>query len=106
MGTRESAENPFLQGNFGPWREEGGAPDLEVIGELPRDLNGTFYRNGPNPAFEPPGRPPWCARAGIRPHTPHEGGGAAYRTRGFRGRGVGEEPAAGRALYPGIFDLQ
>ena len=55
MATRESAENPFLQGNFAPWRLEGDAPDLEVIGELPRDLNGTFYRNGPNPAFEPRG---------------------------------------------------
>ena len=51
MPTRESTENPFLQGNFGPWREEGIAPDLEVIGELPKDLNGTYYRNGPNPAF-------------------------------------------------------
>ena len=49
MKTRESDENPFLQGNFAPWRMEGDAADLEVIGELPRELNGTYYRNGPEP---------------------------------------------------------
>ena len=27
------------------------APDLKVTGELPRELNGTLYRNGPNPQF-------------------------------------------------------
>jgi hypothetical protein len=26
MATRESAENPFLQGNFGPWRLEATHP--------------------------------------------------------------------------------
>ena len=53
MTTRESDLNPFLQGNFAPWRMEGDADDLEVVGEIPRDLNGTYYRNGPNPAYEP-----------------------------------------------------
>ena len=42
---RESDVNPFLQGNFAPWSMEGTADDLQVIGEIPRDLNGTFYRN-------------------------------------------------------------
>jgi len=49
MTTRESEVNPFLQGNFAPWRLEGEAHDLEVLGEIPRDLNGTYYRNGSNP---------------------------------------------------------
>ena len=40
MTTRESAENPFLQGNFGPWRLEGQAPDVEVVGELVGGLHG------------------------------------------------------------------
>jgi carotenoid cleavage dioxygenase-like enzyme len=106
MTTRESAENPFLQGNFGPWREEGDAPDLQVIGELPRDLNGTFYRNGPNPAFEPPGRYHWFDGDGMI-HAIHlEDGRASYRNRWVQSRGLAEERAAGHALYPGIFDLQ
>ena len=43
--------NPFLNGNYAPWREEGDAFDLEVEGELPRELNGALYRIGPNPHF-------------------------------------------------------
>jgi carotenoid cleavage dioxygenase-like enzyme len=106
MATRESAENPFFQGNFGPWREEGDAPDLQVIGELPRDLNGTFYRNGPNPAFEPPGRYHWFDGDGMIHAIQLEDGRASYRNRWVQSRELAEERAAGHALYPGIFDLQ
>lgn len=42
-------ENPYLQGNFAPVTEEITATDLKVIGELPRELNGRYLRNGPNP---------------------------------------------------------
>ena len=106
MATHESAENPFLQGNFGPWREEGEAFDLEVVGELPRDLSGVYYRNGPNPAFEPPGRYHWFDGDGMI-HAIHlEDGRASYRNRWVQSRGLEEERAAGRAVYPGIFDMQ
>ena len=37
MTPRESDANPFLQGNFAPWRMEGDALDLEVIGAIPRE---------------------------------------------------------------------
>jgi len=105
MARRESAENPFLQGNFGPWRLEGDAPALEVVGELPRDLHGTYYRNGPNPAYEPAGRYHWFDGDGMI-HAIHlEDGRASYRNRWVQSRGLLEERAAGRALYPGILDL-
>ena len=44
-----------FQGNAAPWRLEGEAHDLPVIGTLPPGLSGTFYRNGPNPQFPPRG---------------------------------------------------
>lgn len=45
-----SDATPFhLQGNFAPVREELSATDLEVIGEIPRELRGLFVRNGANP---------------------------------------------------------
>lgn len=48
--------NPLLQGNFAPVMAECDAPDLVVAeGELPVGLNGTLYRNGPNPMFPPLG---------------------------------------------------
>lgn len=51
-----SHTNLFLEGNFAPMHEEltlTKAQDFEIRGKIPRDLNGSFYRNGPNPQFEP-----------------------------------------------------
>ena len=45
--------NPHLQGNNAPVYEEITADDLEVIGEIPKDLNGNFLRTGPNPYYVP-----------------------------------------------------
>lgn len=41
--------NVYLTGNYAPVTEEVTATDLQVIGELPRELNGRYLRNGPNP---------------------------------------------------------
>jgi carotenoid cleavage dioxygenase len=46
------ASNPYLVGNFTPVHDEVTADDLEVIGDLPTDLNGRYLRNGPNPIAE------------------------------------------------------
>ena len=46
-------DNAFLQGYYEPLTAECSAPDLVIEGEMPKDLNGTFYRNGPNPQFPP-----------------------------------------------------
>ncbi|MGH3055132.1 MAG: carotenoid oxygenase family protein, partial [Gaiellaceae bacterium] len=103
--NRESQSNPFLQGNFAPIRSEDDYADLRVIGEIPRALNGTYYRNGPNPAFEPKGRYHWFDGDGmIHAITLHDGK-AAYRNRWVRSTGLQEEQQAGRALYPGLLDV-
>ena len=44
--------NRYLAGNYAPVRDEVTAVDLEVVGELPADLNGRYLRNGPNPIAE------------------------------------------------------
>jgi carotenoid cleavage dioxygenase len=46
-------DDPFLQGYYEPITTECTAPDLVIEGEIPRDINGTFFRNGPNPQFTP-----------------------------------------------------
>ena len=38
-----------LQGNWAPVKEEKTYSDLEVVGEIPNDLNGLYLRNGMNP---------------------------------------------------------
>src|SRR3989441_767991 len=105
MTDRESDRNPFLQGNFAPWRMEGIAEDLEVVGAIPRDLNGTYYRNGPNPAFEPRGRYHWFDGDGMIHAVTLRDGRAAYRNRWVASAGLGEEQRAGQALYPSLLDL-
>ncbi|HAU21696.1 MAG TPA: dioxygenase, partial [Erythrobacter sp.] len=46
----ELAKLPFwLTGNFAPVHEERSDYDLRVTGEIPRELNGLYVRNGANP---------------------------------------------------------
>ena len=40
-------EQPFFSGNYAPVTFEADAPDLPLRGELPKELAGTLYRNGP-----------------------------------------------------------
>jgi carotenoid cleavage dioxygenase len=49
----DPGENPFLAGIYAPISTEITADDLTVIGEIPRDLDGSYLRNGPNPIFQP-----------------------------------------------------
>lgn len=55
MAKPMPVDNPYLQFPFGPIQMECDAHDLVVDGEIPADLNGTFYRNGPNQRFKPRG---------------------------------------------------
>src|SRR5262244_3569175 len=103
--SHEAETNPYLLGNFGPWRLEGEALDLEVVGRLPDDLAGTYFRNGPNPAYPPLGRYHWFDGDGMVHAIRLENGRAHYRNRWVRSRGLEEEREAGRALYPGLLDL-
>ena len=105
MARRESEVNAFLQGNFAPWRMEGVAEDLEVSGRIPRELNGTYYRNGPNPAFEPPGRYHWFDGDGMIHAITLADGRAHYRNRYVLSAGLKEERAAGRGLFSGLLDI-
>ncbi len=41
--------NIYLEGNYASVANEVTAYDLPIIGELPRQLNGRYLRNGPNP---------------------------------------------------------
>ncbi len=98
-------QNPYLEGNFAPWRLEGEAHDLEVIGEIPRDLRGAYYRNGPNPAYEPTGKYHWFDGDGMIHAVSLRDGRAAYRNRYVLSDGLKEEQTEGKALYPGLLAL-
>ena len=57
--------NPYMQGNFRPVQEEVTEFKLEVSGDIPKELNGRYLRNGPNPFAEVPNNHHWFIGAGM-----------------------------------------
>jgi hypothetical protein len=84
--------------NLAPIPMECDAPHLKVTGELPRELNGTLYRNGPNPQEADSAH--WFTGDGMVHGVRVEGGRAtAYRNRWVRTPKWLAEHDAGRALF-------
>lgn len=91
--------DPYMSKGFEPLRIECDCADLIIEGALPADLEGSFYRVGPNPQFAPRG--PYNPLNGDGMiHAFHlKGGRAAYRNRWVRTRRWALERAAGRSLF-------
>ena len=91
----------FLQGYFGPMGMECDAPDLPVIGELPADLEGVYFRNGPDPLHPPrPGEAyHWFHGDGMVQRFEISGGRISWRNRWVRTRKYNLERAAGKSLF-------
>lgn len=73
--------NPYLHGLYAPTDKETTATELEVIGEIPKDLYGAYYRNGPNPVRPPVGMHHWFDGDGMLHQIYFENGKAEYRNR-------------------------
>jgi carotenoid cleavage dioxygenase len=97
MDTSQSS-SPFLIDNFAPIRSEDDF-ELEVVGEIPADLVGTLYRDGPNPQFEPRDHYHWFFGDGMIHAFFVEGGRVRYRNRYVRTPKWLAEHAAGRSLF-------
>ncbi len=100
----EVAGNPYLDGLFAPVTDERTDTDLQVIGELPADLDGVFVRNGPNPQFTPTGRYHWFDGDAMVHAVRFQNGRASYRNRWVRTRGLEQESAAGEGLFTGVME--
>lgn len=95
--------NPYVEGLYAPVTREMTASDLPVIGEIPRDLHGAYFRNGPNPKTSPKGMHHWFDGEGMVHGVWFEDGKARYanryvRTADFLAEAKGAEP------MPGIFE--
>ena len=100
----DPGENPFLKGVYAPIATEITADDLTVIGEIPRDLDGAYLRNGPNPIFQPRGRYHWFDGDGMVHGIEFHDGKATYRNRWIRTEGFVAEQNARRTIWPGLMD--
>ncbi len=99
--------HPNLGGAFAPYLHEDETTPLEVRGEIPRELHGTLYRNGPNPAFPPRAGMDyhWFDGDGMIHAVSLERGQARYRNRWVRTRRFELEREAGRSLFGGLTSM-
>lgn len=95
-------DNPYLEGIYAPTVLQSGSFDLEVVGELPRDLFGAYVRNGPNSVFQPQNLYHWFDGDGMVHGVYFRDGQATYRRRLVPTTGLAQETRAGEALSLGI----
>lgn len=97
--ARPYPDHPNLVGGFAPLRTECDAHDLVVEGEVPRELNGAFFRNGPNPQYAPRGGYHLFAGDGMVHGFYLSDGRVSYRNRFVRTLKFSKERDAGAALF-------
>lgn len=100
-GLPDDDTHPYRTGAWRPQTVEYDAWELEVEGEIPRDLNGVYLRNTENPLL-PPARfyHPFDGD-GMLHAISFEDGEASYRNRFVRTDGFLAEREAGSALWAG-----
>ena len=91
-------DHPQLRGNYAPLRMECDIDDVIVRGELPADLDITYYRNGPDPQFPPMGEHHWFAGDGMLHMFNVHNGRVRYRNRWARTGKWTAERREGRSL--------
>ncbi len=99
-----SSTNPFLSGVFKAQHEEITLTGLDVSGEIPRELNGCFLRNGPNPQFVWSDHYHMYSGDGMLHALTLVDGKAGYLNRFIRTPRFLCEREQGRAVFPGMRD--
>ena len=95
-------DNPYLHGPCAPTVHELARDGLPVEGELPADLVGAYFRNGPNPLLPPKNRYHPFDGDGMVHGVYFQGGSAGYRNRWVATEALADERRAGRSVSPGV----
>ncbi len=95
-------EHPYLNGAWTPTTREVTADEMEVIGEIPKDLSGVYIRNTENPLHDAIGVYHPFDGDGMIHAISFQDGKASYRNRFVRTKGFLAEQEAGRSLWAGI----
>lgn len=95
-------DNPYLHGAFAPITSELTQRDLPIEGELPAELFGAYFRNGPNSVHAPINRYHWFDGDGMVHGVWFEDGKAHYRNRWVETRGLSAEAAKGETIWGGV----
>ncbi|MFK8043043.1 carotenoid oxygenase family protein [Congregibacter sp.] len=95
-------DNPYLHGPYAPTVHEISQDGLAVEGELPTDLVGGYFRNGPNPVYEPKNRYHPFDGDGMVHGVYFKGGEASYSNRWIKTEALEGERQSGRSISPGV----
>jgi carotenoid cleavage dioxygenase len=101
----EPATSTWLTGLYEPVTDELDVTDLEVRGTIPDGLRGSFWRNGPNPAFAPLGGYHLFDGDGMIHAVDLADGRARYRNAWVGSAGLTAEQRAGHALFGGLAEF-
>jgi len=100
--TKAYPDHPNLNGNYAPLRMECEINDLIIDGEIPQDLYGSFYRNGPDPQFPPLNQYHWFGGDGMIHAFHFENGRVSYLNRWSKTSKWKQERKAGKSLIDGL----
>lgn len=92
-------DHPNLVDGYAPLQMECDADDLVVDGEVPKELSGIFFRNGPNPQFAPRGDYHWFGGDGMIHGFYIQDGKVSYKNRWLKTVKWKTEKEAGRSLF-------
>lgn len=92
-------QHPYRSGAWRPQHTEYDAWNLDVVGEIPRDLNGVYLRNTENPVFEPIKRYHPFDGDGMIHSISFEAGDARYANRFVRTKAFIAEQEARQSLW-------
>jgi len=100
--TLEPNDHPYRNGAWTPVFEELATDELEIIGEIPADIDGLYVRNTENPVHDSIGRYHPFDGDGMIHTIRLQNGKATYRNRFVRTEGFEAEQAEGGPLWVGI----
>lgn len=99
----DEIDNPYLHGLFAPVTVESEAEELPVLaGEVPADLFGAYFRNGPNNRYAPLNRYHWFDGDGMVHGVWFDGGKARYKSRWVQTRGFQHETETQTGVWGGV----
>lgn len=100
--TLQPGEHPYLTGAWSPNFTEFTASDLEVVGQIPADIDGIYIRNTENPLHDAIGVYHPFDGDGMLHAMSFKDGEVEYRNRFIRTKGFEAEQEAGKSLWGGI----
>lgn len=100
--TLSPSDHPYLNGAWTPNFDEYDATGMEVIGEIPADIDGIYVRNTENPVHDAIGKYHPFDGDGMLHMVRFANGKAEYKNRMIRTRAFEAEAEAGRSLWIGF----